>query len=656
MGAPSGGRGPRAVPLSLRSGLLFLAWPWLAGLVLADSPARAQSPEAPRIGAITFSGNDAIDAGALRDGMRLREPSWWNPFHKPRFPGNDFLASDLNEILRIYRDRGFPLARIQDAVIRYNAAGDEVDIEIALIEGPRIHVRRLSVFSSDSVAAAPGLLHHASERFSTQPGDPLSQSALSKDRVSLEAFFRDRGHALVRTTQDTFYEGDSARVVFRVRPGPIALVDTVVVAPTERTSPRMVRSEIVLSEGDVLTPKRLAESRRRLLDTGVFRSVEIKPEFPDSTTARVVTLVRVRERGRGWFGGGAGYSSADELRFLSEWGINNISGLGRRFTLRNDLYYSLDPEFRGGGINFKEALVRGDYLEPRLFQSRVRGSISLYHQWLREDTFEERILGYSFALRREYGLYTRALVSVETREVATTEEGSIPEYTTRFIRFDVSEDQRDSPIDPSGGRYLSGHADYAGGVLGGTNEFARFTAVWQGYRSPSSGVVLAGRLRLGFIEPFSEGVGGVVGSSDSLKVARVPWEERFRLGGSNSIRGYAEDEVGRQNDRGEPIGGLALLLGNLELRFPLFWIVRAGFFLDFGNVWADPTELKVKRLYEGFQGVDYEPLNLFYGAGMGLRFVTPVGPLRLDYGYKLGTGRLPGGDDTKLHVALGQAF
>lgn len=636
------------MPLTLRVVLAVLC-----SLLIGSAALALEVGEAPVIAEIRFEGNEHLDDGALRSVMRLREPSLLRPLSTPRFPGADFLASDLNAIVQRYRDEGFPFARVTDALVRYDEKGEQVTLEITIDEGPLVRIGSIELRGVEGEAA-----RDLRERIRDEPGSRLRDDRLEQTRQSIEGYFKDRGHALVRTEEELHFYGQQADVIYRCFPGPQVRVDSIFVEPLVRTRRGTVVRELTLEPGDLLTPKGLLESRRRLLDTGIFHSVRVQPEIADSTAGRANLRVTARERKKGWVGAGAGFSSADQLRFLAEWGLRNLGGHGRRISWNGELYYSLDPDFRAPGASFQEGLARVDYLEPRVFHTRNRATLSTYLQWLQEESFHERIVGYSFGLFREISLATRLSTAIETREVWTTEAGVRPRHTTRFVRFDAVNDRRDNPFNASIGRYLQGQVEYAGGLLGGTNEFGRISLGWHGYTSRRNWV-LAGRVRAGFIEPFSNAITRVAESPstpESLRVARVPWEERFRLGGSNTIRGYAENEVGLLNERHEAIGGLSMVLANAEVRFPLFWIVQAGLFFDAGNVWADPERFSFERVIDGITESDYDPFNLFYGAGGGLRFLTPVGPLRADYGFKLGSGREPGQNAGELHVALGQAF
>lgn len=646
MGARAGGSGHRSLGLIPR-----VVGPALLLLVFAGvARGGAEEGKAPRLGAIRFTGNRHLADGQLRSVMRLRQPTWWQPFTTPRYAGSDYLVGDLRMVEERYRAEGFPFARVSDAEVRYNGSGDEVRITVTVDEGPRIllaGVRRRGLPEAWERDLASGT------RLSR--GMPLSWPAILAERDRVSAFCSDQGFSLGRTELSVRFAADTAEVVIDADPGQRVLVDSVKISGITRTRERAVQRELQLRPGDPITARGLLDSRQRLLDTGLFTRVRMVPQIPDSSRPAAHLAVDLEERKPAWTGVGAGYTSSDQVRLLGEWGLRNLNGMGRRLTVAGKVYYSLDPRYRQGGANLREALIQADLLEPWPLGMRLQGIVSPYVRWLREEGFEQRFIAYDLALRRELSRWARASVGLQTKHVFTTQKGVQPQYTTRFVNLDLADDRRDNVFDPSRGRFVQSRGEYAGGLLGGSSQFARLTLNWQDYRSPQPGWVVAARVRVGGIDPL--GGGPVAGTAaDTLRLSRIPWEERFRLGGGNTIRGYDEGKVGRRDEFGRAIGGLAMALVSCEIRFPLVSIVQGALFVDAGNVWADPKDFTLASFARGFSERYYNPLNAAWGIGGGLRVKTPVGPFRFDYGFKVGSGRGPGDSAGNLHVALGQAY
>jgi outer membrane protein insertion porin family len=626
-----------------------------AALTVFPCAGRAAKPgEAPVISSIRFEGNEHLSRRQLLGAMRLRPPSWWKPFVHPRYPGSDFLATDLRAILLRYQEVGFPLARIEEAVVTYNERGDTVDLLIHVDEGRPVQIGRVLIrglpegWRQELEAGMP--FHRAA---------PLSWPLILEQRDRINAFCSDRGHPLTRTSLVARYAADSAEVVYTCNPGERIRVGKIRVEGLQHSREKMVLRELVVKPGDVLRGPLILKSQERLLGSGVFRRARLLPTFPDSNQAVADLTVSLEERKHAWYSLGAGYSSGDQVRLASDWGLYNLTGMGRRLSATGSLYYSLD---KIKGLLFHEGLAQVEYIEPWLLGTRTRGIVTPYLHWLHEEPttsyhrpLNERTIGYTLTLQKDLARKSRASLGLETKYVATSDSTAPPKYTTRLLNLNYTDDRRDNIFDPSRGSLSQLSAEYAGGPLKGSYRFARFTGSWQAYKSPWKKWVLAYRIKLGQITAVGRSpVSG--GAADTLLLSRIPWEERFRIGGGSSVRGYREGLIGRLDNRGLPIGGMTLLLSNVELRFPLFWIVQLGAFLDMGNVWADPAELSFTRFTHGFYKRTYDPKNVAYGAGGGIRFMTPVGPFRIDYGFKLGSTRAPGEGAGEFHVALGQAF
>jgi outer membrane protein assembly complex protein YaeT len=581
-----------------------------------------------------------------------------NPFSRPRFLGKDVLAQDLFSILQLYRQEGFPFARILDAAVVYEDPPTHLSIEVTVDEGKLVRIRRLDV-----EGVSDPLRERVQSKIRLQPGQPLKTKVLAEDEQGILGIYAEEGMITAEALGRIRYLPDSlfADVVLQVREGPVVTVrDIHVVNPEElRTRASVIRRLMALKEGDVLLRKDLLESQSLLYRTGLFRSVRIVPEvdtthvLDEKSVAPADVMVRVSEKAPGWYGAGGGFSSNDELRLVAEWGHRNLWGRWRVLQTEAGLKYSLDRTLGDEALVLGEVSGRINFTEPLLFGTRLFSHSEVYYNFEREITFEQNIAGFIQSFRRELRKRWTGRLGFEFRFVNTTDPASLREnYQTHLTSVILGQDLRDSFFDPTRGHNYRFVVDYAGGFLGEKNQFLRTTAGASWYIPLRRESVAAFRIRAGLITPLGEPIAGVV--VDSVQVARVPFEDRYRTGGGTTVRGYKEQSLGRRID-GQPVGGLVLFVGNMEIRFPLFWRFQGAFFMDAGNIWADPSEWKLKRYAEGLQNGPYSPLAVAYSLGAGLRLKTPVGPLRLDYGRKVGRDADAESAD-EIHLSLGQPF
>ncbi len=654
-------------------------WLWIlllttgAGIIPDPVAADANVAEPPRIRNIIFIGNQQISDGALHGVMRLHQRAWWKPFQKNYYYGTDHLEADLDRILSLYRSRGLVFARLNAGVVRY-ITEKWVDLEIDINEGNRVYLREKQI---RGINGALGLLL---EKDLVPPsGISLSERALQADEASILETCYDEGFALAEVTRETRFSADSADVYFQIDPGPLVRVGNLAVHGVSQTRPHVVLREILLEPGDIFRFHRVVRSQERLFDLGLFRTVRILPDYiqqenlsPGTDEIIVDLTIDVNEKRPGWYGFGLGYSSSEDVRATGEWGYRNLWGKARGLHAKTGISYSLEQNRVHQVSGPKEWQIELGSTWPWLFGTPTRGQISTYYRVNREhlsgNKLEWRNNGVTFGTHWDLSRYRRLSCSIENKW--TTEDSTFAkrEYTTRFISVGLASDNRDFLLDPHKGSLNQNAFEYAGGFLGGTASFLRFSTNYISFIPLGWRFTWAHRVRCGYIHPVGEGLG----ADSASPLDRVPYEDRFFAGGGTTVRGYAQnslgpDELSTDGSEGLRRGGLATVLFNAELRFDLFWQFGAVLFFDSGNVWADYKEIKWKRWTDGLNNRIYSELNTVYTLGAGLRFRTPVGPIRLDYGMKIGRARRPleyDGDglptkhesDGDWHMSLGHAF
>jgi outer membrane protein assembly complex protein YaeT len=624
--------------------------------LVAGAPAAfgqdAGEPEPPRIHQILFPGAEHLSAGTLRDAMRLKAKSWWQPYRRNYYYGPDHLERDLDRVLLQYREAGYPFARLEEARVRY-LSPDWVDLEIAVREGPGIRVRDVSVLGADG-----DLRRRLVAGIDVRSGQPAREIALRMQDDELRQICAEGGFPLAEVTREMRFRGDSADVRFWIAQGPLARLGEVRVAGTEGTDRDVVSREAGVEPGQVLRRSRLLAYQARLFDLGLFRSVRITPAYCDTCPhpdgeMTVDLLVDVTEKSPGWFGFGLGFSSADQVRLVWDWGYRNLMSRARVLQANAVVAYPVGSALDALGPGVKERQIALTYTEPWLLGTPLRGQLSGYVRYNREVTLEEDIAGLALRARRDTGRWSALIGSIENKWIQTTDTTvARPHYQTRFISLALSEDRRDFPLDPHAGQLNLLLVEHAGGFLGGSASFVRLTGSHAAY-VPLGRVVTSGyRVRLGYINPVGA---GVAEAPNERPLLRVPFDERFRAGGGTTVRGHAENTLGPY-EGGQSLGGLALIVANAELRFPVFWQLAGAVFLDAGNVWEGYEQITATSWTHGLTSEEFSELDVNYSAGVGLRLRTPVGPLRLDYGSNLNRALRPGTSRAEWHFSLGQAF
>jgi len=607
----------------------------------------------PFINKIHISGNHSIGTKELEGQMRLKEPSFFAIFNKPRF-SNAVLRRDLAHLEGYYHAVGFFDARVTLDRVEPSSDGRFVDVYMVVDEGRPTLVESVT-FSENSLIPtkelARGLL--------LEEGEPYNASLLTTDIYTIRTRYFNRGYLGVAIEDSVRIDDYKVWIRFDIEPGTQITISDIVVTGNESVKPGVVEKEFAFKTGEVCRLDKLLETQRNLYETGLFTVVDIAPVNLDPLDRTVDLNVRLRERKPAYVEAGFGVGNVVGSRVTGEWGTRNIFGSGR--TLRARVEYAYDL-FRGervdfGNMQFDNIFYRYDIVfgQRRVFGSKVNLGLNVFLE--KDGTVPDLVvktLGGAVGGSRRLGLHTETFGSFTISEIERqATDLPVVESNSHILATSASHDLRDFILNPQTGAYRIARGQVGGGILGGLNDFYTLTGSLQRYHRIRPGWVFAWRLRAGW--------GDAYGRSDSTG---VPVEQRYFLGGGNSVRGYNENVLGPRTlnpstQEFQVSGGEFLLLGNLELRTPVpvlsRWNFSGAIFLDTGNVWEDIATMQPEdfRLSADVDDVTVEDYR--YSVGLGIRYNTPVGPIRLDYGWPLKQSTYLD-DSGRFHITLGQIF
>jgi outer membrane protein assembly factor BamA len=512
------------------------------------------------------------------------------------------------------------------------------------------------------------------------PGDPLAFERVEETRAAILRVYLSRGYlyARVDAREDLDRVRHVAALRFVVSEGPKVRIGRIVVTGNRRTREAVVRRAIAIGEGEVYDPEAVARSQAALLRLGVFRSVALRlqePEVPQETKDMAVELA---ERPWATLTQGVGFSIANGPRAFVEYGQPNLLGRALELGARAKVNYPLD-EFRPDLVG-KGTL---DRLEGRADVGLRSATLGLpFPATVRADIIGEILHRRAYDLRRvtgvtgiDVGLTSRAGFSLqyelEVDRIAKSDAsgGYLTGADVERLRFDDGDttlhalrpsftlDYRDNSAHPHRGWYFNAAVEYARslgtrlggdgevevdervllGALPGSDIHTNMLKVWgtaSGYLPIGTGSVVALSLRGGRVVPL-----------DDRSRTIIP--RRFFLGGATTMRGFAEEEMLPQDVRAAIVGGErpvseggeAFLLAKAELRTRLRGRLEGALFADLGNVWLDPRK--------------YRLLDLRANVGVGLRFVTPIGPAAVDLGVNLEPDDAIDERSAALHFTIG---
>jgi outer membrane protein assembly complex protein YaeT len=594
------------------------------------------------IKSLTFTGVEQIDKKALMNVLVTKQGSRLPWGRKTYFDRRAFDA-DLKRISAFYLDRGFPDARVRSFDVQLNDMQDEVAVIVDISEGEPIRVASVELTGFDVLSETQ--LRSLRDSLPLRAEMPLDRQLAVATRDRALNVLKDEGYpyATVGMSSEDV-SPKRQRILLAARAGTLAHIGEIDIRGEKTVGENVIRRQLTFKPGERYTRKELRESQRKLYGLELFEFANIESlEDGDVMAAEVPVRVTVAEGKHQKVSTGLGYGSEEKVRARLRWDHANLFG-GARHAGFEARWSSLT---RG---------VRADLTEPYLlsphFSLRFEGQA-----WqAREPAYALDTLGGRVILKHQANQRNSLSVSIiHEFEDSTVSEDALQDPSVRndlialgldprtgetrgtvgAVALDFSRNTTNSLLDANRGYFLSGHLESAG-FMWGTYHYLQGQAEGRYFFTVARKVVVANRVNIGSITPR--------GDADN----NVPFHKRLFLGGATSIRGWGRFEVSPLDDFGYPIGGLTMLEASSELRVPVTQKASVVGFIDYGNSWLEGWQVDLK--------------DLRYAVGTGLRYLTPVGPIRADFGYQLNPidGLLVNGEPQsrpwRVHFSIGQAF
>jgi outer membrane protein assembly complex protein YaeT len=555
---------------------------------------------------IETTGNEAFDDETLLALASQRDPDLFVQAEV------EALATAIRDF---YRDRGHARASVGEP--RVELEGATASVELVVDEGPLFRLTELA-FDGASEDVAGVLAAIREERLEVVYTPYEGQTI----RARLLEAHRRVGHAdcAVGVEVEADEETGAVRLAFRIEPGPVVTISAIRVEGNEETDEDLILSRVELEPGERYDTREVQRSFRRLYATGLFESVEL--ELDGTEGAERLLVVRVVELSSLEVYLEPGWGSYEGPRLRSGVVEKNLFGSGRRLTLETsvspkDLSGELglfDPWFLGRDLEAQASLSGSRREEPSFESSELGAGLSVRREWTERFS---TTLGYRYTITR-----------LKDVDVSVSEPELFDDVDVGSLTGTVQYVDRDSFLVPRRGGSARLQLEWASEGLGGEIDYLGAALVASRAFSLHESTVLALAARTEVIVPTGA-------------TTVIPLQLRLFNGGENTVRSFEQSELGPKDAAGEPVGGEAMTVLNAELRQDLAGALGAVLFYDFGNLALENEDY---FHFDGFRS----------GVGLGLRYLLPIGPVRLDLGYN--PAARDDEDDLVLHLAVGWPF
>ncbi len=571
-----------------------------------------------KIKEIKIEGNRAVTSKEIKKAMETKERWLFSFITGSGIYKEEEIRTDIERIRELYHSKGYIYAVISEPVITLSLDKKDLYIKISISEGEQYKVGGIS-FNGNKIFSSAELF----KQIKTSPGKIFNRTLLRNDIDALLNLYMEKGYARadVDPQMDVNTGQKLVNITFSIAEGEIFRVGRIDITGNQKTRDKVIRREMRLDEGDIFNNKLLKRSYQRITNLNYFESIDLSPKL--RTEEKLVDIdVKVKEKLTGMLTVGGGYSSVDKFMVMGEISQSNLFGKGLTLRLKADL--------SSRRTNYNLSIT-----DPWFMDRPISASFSVYNEIFKYPDYSKKSTGTSIGFGKELSEYVGGkiiynLEKVNIADVATDASSLIKEQegtkTTSSISPSVWKDTRDNFLDPTTGSKNALYATFAG--IGGDNYFVTtsidslwyFPVIWD--------TTFSLRGRFGYASGFAG--------------KKLPLYERFYVGGINTVRGLGFGEAGPKNEEGELIGGNKELIFNAEYIFPIEKNIKLKgvLFFDAGNAFDNNETVSITSLRTT--------------TGLGVRWMSPFGPIRLEWGFNLSPKA--GESKNKVEFALGGLF
>lgn len=577
-----------------------------------------QIEEGPKvkIKSIVIEGNKAISKKEIKKAIRTGE--WWlfSFFTSSGYYRKDEMNFDIEMIKNLYFNKGYLKVAVSDPKIQLTEDKKGMIISIMISEGEQFRISSVDITGNKAFTEAElrGKIKSAAPNI-------FSRATLRKDVTALGETYSEKGYAIVNVAPDIVPDDATkqVKITFKIDEGGIYKIGRINISGNIKTMDKVIRREVRLDEGDTFNSKLLKRSYERLNNLNFFETVDLQSK-PKPDEKFVDIDVKVKEKPTGMLSVGGGYSSVDKFIATADVTQANLFGTGRLIKLKGEF----------GGRSTAYSL---GYRDPWFLDKELLFGADIYKTTRKYSAFDRKADGFDVLLGKSLSEYwktdvTYNLESVTIHNISSNASQRIKEQEGKKITSSITpaivRDSRNSFFDPHTGSKNFLYVTYAG--LGGDNFFLK-TGVDSSWFFPAT-------------EETTLAFRGRYGQATGIFNKPLPLYERFYVGGIYTVRGIGFGEGGPRDANGDVIGGTKQVIFNTEYIFPIV------------------SELKLKgvtffdagRAFDSFKDIG----DVKYGAGIGFRWFSPIGPIRLEWGHNI--NRKPGESKSKWEFTFGSAF